>query len=216
MTSLDGQEREALIVRVLQARSGGHFEAVRDQRLEKFHGDAQAILAALAARAEPKYASPDQLAPGIFPLDDSSYERIAKEFHKAYEELAPIFGYRTREESAKPWKDVPRENQMLMIATVKALIEEGIIARGCDLEAAEAALFARGDTERPDGKLRKLHRDAAYFLRLLADVLDEVRGFEVIASSEARRIATALHPEPQNTGIGVRGTEHQPDEEPDV
>ncbi len=55
------------------------------------------------------------------------YERIAKEFHQAYEELAPVFGYRTRKESAKPWKDVPPQNQLLMVAVVKALVEEDII-----------------------------------------------------------------------------------------
>jgi hypothetical protein len=54
MTDLNPQEREALIVNVLRVRSGGHFEAVRDQTDGKFRDDARAILAALAAREEPR------------------------------------------------------------------------------------------------------------------------------------------------------------------
>jgi hypothetical protein len=54
-------------------------------------------------------------------------EAIARAFHDAYERLAPDFGYRTREESAVPWEDVPEANKKLMIATVDALIAEGVI-----------------------------------------------------------------------------------------
>jgi hypothetical protein len=54
-------------------------------------------------------------------------ERIAKAFHDAYERLAPGHGYRTREESAKPWAEVPATNRALMIATVTTLIYEGFI-----------------------------------------------------------------------------------------
>lgn len=31
-------------------------------------------------------------------------EQLAKKFHETYEELAPQFGYKTREASAKPWE----------------------------------------------------------------------------------------------------------------
>jgi hypothetical protein len=65
------------------------------------------------------------------PSDDERerrYEQIAKEFHQTYEDLAPGFGYRTRQESAKPWRDVPSNNKRLMVATIKALIEERVIA----------------------------------------------------------------------------------------
>lgn len=41
---------------------------------------------------------------------------IARQFHEAYERLAPDFGYRTREASAKSWADVPEQNKNLMIA----------------------------------------------------------------------------------------------------
>jgi putative Ca2+/H+ antiporter (TMEM165/GDT1 family) len=42
---------------------------------------------------------------------------VARMFHEAYEELAPAYGYKTREASAKPWEDVPEQNRRLMIAT---------------------------------------------------------------------------------------------------
>lgn len=52
---------------------------------------------------------------------------IARSFHEAYEELAPQFGYETREASAKPWADVPAKNRDLMTATVARLLEDGVI-----------------------------------------------------------------------------------------
>jgi hypothetical protein len=53
-------------------------------------------------------------------------EEIARAFHDAYEALAPHFGYRTREASAKPWDEVPPSNRDLMIATVRAVLFEPI------------------------------------------------------------------------------------------
>jgi hypothetical protein len=55
---------------------------------------------------------------------------IAREFHKAYEKKAPLFGYKTRKASAVPWKDVPDNNKMLMMETVNDLIERGIVSAG--------------------------------------------------------------------------------------
>jgi hypothetical protein len=46
-------------------------------------------------------------------------EHLAKEFHDAYERLAPEYGYKTREVSAVPWADVPEQNKALMMATVE-------------------------------------------------------------------------------------------------
>lgn len=43
-------------------------------------------------------------------------ERMASRFHEAYERLAPEFGYKTRDESAVSWEDVPEDNKQLMIA----------------------------------------------------------------------------------------------------
>jgi hypothetical protein len=54
-------------------------------------------------------------------------EEIAKEFHETYERLAPEHGYETREESAKPWEEVPEQNKGLMTAVVLDLLERGVI-----------------------------------------------------------------------------------------
>jgi hypothetical protein len=57
-------------------------------------------------------------------------DAIARSFHDAYERLAPQFGYRTREASAKPWDDVPNDNKRLMRATVRDLLNQGVIVAG--------------------------------------------------------------------------------------
>lgn len=57
-------------------------------------------------------------------------QSIAREFHGAYERLAPSHGYRTREESAVPWAEVPKANRDLMVATVRDLLARGIILPG--------------------------------------------------------------------------------------
>lgn len=55
---------------------------------------------------------------------------IAEAFHTAYEQLAPALGYKTRESSAVPWKDVPADNKKLMEETVRKLIIDGVICSG--------------------------------------------------------------------------------------
>ncbi len=49
-------------------------------------------------------------------------EQLAKLFHETYEFLAPGFGYKTREASAKPWEDVPENNKKLMIAVAEKVL----------------------------------------------------------------------------------------------
>jgi hypothetical protein len=49
---------------------------------------------------------------------------VASAFHRAYEDLAPALGYRTRLDSARPWAEVPQTNRDLMVATVRALFFE--------------------------------------------------------------------------------------------
>jgi len=56
-----------------------------------------------------------------------SAERVARQFHEAYEDLAPSFGYETREASRKPWADVPEQNRNLMIAVVQRLKNTGVV-----------------------------------------------------------------------------------------
>lgn len=67
-------------------------------------------------------------------------EQIARAFHEAYEKLAPQYGYKTRRASAVPWADVPESNRSLMIATVSALLDEGVFAASAALRRAEAAI----------------------------------------------------------------------------
>lgn len=49
-------------------------------------------------------------------------EKLARKFHETYERLAPAFGYKTREASAKPWEEVPEQNRNLMIAVCEELL----------------------------------------------------------------------------------------------
>ena len=46
-------------------------------------------------------------------------EELAKFFHETYEEIAPLFGYETRKESAVPWDQVPEKNRFLMIEVAR-------------------------------------------------------------------------------------------------
>lgn len=68
-----------------------------------------------------------RLQAGIFgrvSLDaDWTGESLAQQFHETYERLAPGFGYRTREASAKPWAEVPEQNRALMIAVATEILE---------------------------------------------------------------------------------------------
>lgn len=57
----------------------------------------------------------------------SRAEEIAQRFHEAYEEMAPLHGYETRESSRKPWSEVPENNKSLMIAVVERLLEREVI-----------------------------------------------------------------------------------------
>lgn len=49
-------------------------------------------------------------------------ESVAKRFHEEYERLAPFYGYKTREASAKPWAEVPDANKSLMMDVVSVLL----------------------------------------------------------------------------------------------
>ena len=54
-------------------------------------------------------------------------EKVARAFHEAYEQLAPLYGYETRNASAVPWEQVPDNNRELMIAVADQLLREGVI-----------------------------------------------------------------------------------------
>lgn len=60
-------------------------------------------------------------------------EQIAQAFHSEYEAAAPVHGYETRKASAVDWPDVPEANRALMVATVQALLDTGVIEPGADV-----------------------------------------------------------------------------------
>jgi len=64
---------------------------------------------------------------------------LARMFHENYERLAPLYGYRTRDESAVPWEKVPIRNRELMYATASAVL------------AAVAALVRSAQNDTDDG-----------------------------------------------------------------
>lgn len=49
-------------------------------------------------------------------------EDLARLFHEIYEQLAPEFGYETREASRKPWHEVPEKNRKLMTAVCERIL----------------------------------------------------------------------------------------------
>jgi hypothetical protein len=56
-------------------------------------------------------------------------ETVARQFHEAYERLAPEYGYETRRESAVPWENVPEQNKALMRAVVAEVVAAHCHAR---------------------------------------------------------------------------------------
>lgn len=80
---------------------------------------------------------------------DRNAERIrvaAQAAHEAYEELAPLFGYETRLESAVPWDELPANHRALMCASI-----------GMALSAA-----ADFDLQRAGVSVRELSLDRRY------------------------------------------------------
>lgn len=85
-----------------------------------------------------QHKTPQDIAAGPPPLAQAPVAEVprhdpasvAEAFHEAYERLAPDFGYKTREESAKPWAEVPDQNKKLMEAVVNDLMVRGIVVPG--------------------------------------------------------------------------------------
>jgi hypothetical protein len=53
---------------------------------------------------------------------DCGATELAKDFHATYERLAPSFGYKTQEASAKSWSEIPDNNRRLMVATARDIL----------------------------------------------------------------------------------------------
>lgn len=124
----------ALAVEELSFRLlGEHFDAyeervraaLRDQQIDALAAEFEQVMEneVLEGRCElvigadgTKRYSPHELALKIADQQQAGTEEIAQKFHEAYERLAPQFGYKTREASAKPWAEVPINNRDLMTA----------------------------------------------------------------------------------------------------
>jgi len=89
-------------------------------------------------------------------------EDLARLFHETYERLAPDFGYRTREASAKPWAEVPADNKALMIATCAEVLARfqwtdatakpghpTVSRRGCGPDCSEQHTYGAGCALKP-------------------------------------------------------------------
>jgi hypothetical protein len=59
--------------------------------------------------------------------NSSRAQEVAAAFHESYERQAMSFGYKTRDASAVPWKNVPSANKELMIAVAQDLLDRGVI-----------------------------------------------------------------------------------------
>lgn len=70
--------------------------------------------------------------------DRPDVDTLARQFHEAYERLAPSFGYETRTESAVPWEQVPEQNRALMRAVVEELGLSDLAARALAEETGKA------------------------------------------------------------------------------
>jgi len=51
-------------------------------------------------------------------------EELARLYHRSYEDLAPEFNYKTKNESKKPWEEVPENNRQLMIAAARRVLRQ--------------------------------------------------------------------------------------------
>lgn len=74
------------------------------------------------------HVGPPSLRLCIMSDEQGDAEVIARAFHERYERLAPAHSYRTREASAVPWENVPENNKSLMVAVVRSLLDDGVIA----------------------------------------------------------------------------------------
>jgi hypothetical protein len=57
-------------------------------------------------------------------------DRIAFAFHWEYERAARREGWETQQTTQVAWDDLPEENRLTMLATVRALLDLGVITPG--------------------------------------------------------------------------------------
>ena len=144
-------------------------------------------------------------------------ERLARLFHEVYEELAPSFGYETRQESRKPWADVPTQNKALMIAVCDRILDEwainGVDKHG-DYNGGPASVPAENMAEETmklwteDEFVERLRRE---FAALQADI-DRGAAESAAARAEAIEILAEVRAKDEARSIEIERvtTGHQP------
>lgn len=126
-------------------------------------------------------------------------EAIARAFHQTYERLAPVHAYRTRKASAVPWEDVPGNNRALMIATVGALLDDGVISPA----AADAAVPDGADVDQVAAAAYAAYGESAGGLNVRGEQLPDWDGLgpEIRNAWRAaiERVLTLIAPDDQTT-----------------
>lgn len=122
---------------VVTLRDAGRLEMRRQETrrgaVEHFYGVTDGYLMSGQREAEQRLQALTRL-PGEDPA-----EKLARWFHETYERLAPAHGYKTREESAVPWEQVPATNKRLMIDVCSEIIDS------CEIEVDIARVSGVGD-----------------------------------------------------------------------
>lgn len=140
--TVEEDSRHRLAETILRAMAGADASAAQSAG---FAPGAQAALASSAQLYRDLAETYRTAEPGEVPALRSP-EQVAEAFHVLYEALAPESGYETRAESAVPWAGVPEANKSLMIATVSALMERGVIRPGPASSAGEVPAEAESET----------------------------------------------------------------------
>jgi hypothetical protein len=61
---------------------------------------------------------------------EAQVESIARAFHDSYEKQADEHGWKPQDKTRVAWEDLPEQNRSLMIAVVRELLRDGVIAVG--------------------------------------------------------------------------------------
>ncbi|HEX3778410.1 MAG TPA: hypothetical protein VHX38_02000 [Pseudonocardiaceae bacterium] len=168
------------------------YDGDHDQALPGYHELLDAVggyddepAAAPAAQPDSRVAELRSTVPASD--ETPTAEDVARAFHETYERLAPDFGYKTREASAKPWADVPEQNKTLMRAVAERIRRRWIAGA---LHAGDAVTVHEG-RRRIDGTVKYLGNFAPPLMVEIAAQPDDeaaLTGAELIAAERQRQI----------------------------
>lgn len=171
--------------------------------------DLAARLDALEARLADRPAPSGSPAPQRWPDEDwpEWWVYTARCFHRAYEDLAPEHGYKTRDDSAVPFDKVPEPNRSLMVRTAGGVLRS-LMDKGWQPPAPERFVCSDGVTREPTGAVRppqvgewylagnghplqaaSFHRNRSEPCRILRPVQDAAPDWESRARSAEAEVA---------------------------